>query len=82
MCWHLSPWVAEKIYMPNLEPSSWAEMHPHLPNYIPFNSIFHITIPRGQVVLETLQCPEWILLYDITMLLQGHLTVMQPNMAV
>ena len=33
----------------------------------------YITMAQGQVLLDKLQCSEWILPYNIIMLLQGHL---------
>jgi hypothetical protein len=65
--------VAEKIFDP-----IWdiLEAHPNQPEYPEAPVLYYIsdiTMAQGQVLLETLQCSERILLYNIIMLLQGHL---------
>jgi len=65
----------KKIYMPNSEPSPWSETHPiHLDTQKCHLILFsYITMAQGWLLLETLQCSERILPYNIIMLLQGHL---------
>jgi hypothetical protein len=59
----------KKIYLPNSDPSplSWTARK------CPLILFSYITMAQGQVLLDKLQCSEWILPYNIIILLQGHL---------